>query len=203
MEPLRHLKAVAAPLDLANINTDQLFPARFIKKPRAVGYAQYAFHDIRRDEQGSLRAEFVLNQPRFSDAKILVAGPNFGSGSSREGAVYTLYDAGFRVILAPSFGEIFASNCLKNGVLAATLPSEIITHIQSELVAGEPIISVDLESETLQLHSGEHVQMPLDPFQKKCLMEGLNEIDLSLQYEGQISQFERTYRERFPWMQTI
>lgn len=203
MEPLRHLKAIAAPLDLANINTDQLFPARFIKKPRAVGYAQYAFHDIRRDEQGALRAEFALNQPRFSDAKILVAGPNFGSGSSREGAVYTLHDAGFRVIFAPSFGEIFASNCLKNGVLAATLPPEVITRIQQELIANEPIISVDLESETLQLHSGEQIRMPLDPFQKKCLMEGLNEIDLSLQYERQISDFEYTYRARFPWMQTV
>jgi len=200
MDPLIRITATAAPLDLANVNTDQLFPARFIKKPRAVGYAQYAFHDIRRDDEGNLRSEFPLNQPRYSEAKILVAGANFGSGSSREGAVYTLYDAGFRAIFAPSFGEIFASNCLKNGVLAVALPAQIITDIQTKLATLEPTMTVDLQDETIKLSSGEIIAIPLDPFQKRCLMEGLNEIDLSLEFSAQITAFEAQYRARFPWI---
>ena len=114
MEPLIQISAIGAPLRLANVNTDQLFPARFIKKPRAVGYAQYLFHDIRRTDAGDINPNFSLNHPKFETAKILFAGANFGSGSSREGAVYALYDSGFRAVFAPSFGEIFAANCLKN-----------------------------------------------------------------------------------------
>ena len=113
MEPLIQINAIGAPLRLANVNTDQLFPARFIKKPRAVGYAQYLFHDIRRTDVGDINPNFSLNDPKFETAQILFAGANFGSGSSREGAVYALYDSGFRAVFAPSFGEIFAANCLK------------------------------------------------------------------------------------------
>lgn len=200
MEPLTTLKAIAAPLDLANVNTDQLFPARFIKKPRAVGYAQYAFHDIRRDDQGTLREEFPLNQTRFENAHILVAGANFGSGSSREGAVYTLYDAGFRAILAPSFGEIFASNCLKNGVLAAVMPQSTIAHIQAQLLTIDPTVIITIGDEVIELASGERIEMPLDAFQKRCLMEGLNEIDLSLEFSNEITAFEERYHSRFPWI---
>lgn len=200
MEPLTTLRAIAAPLDLANVNTDQLFPARFIKKPRAIGYAQYAFHDIRRDDQGALREEFPLNQPRFENARILVAGANFGSGSSREGAVYTLYDAGFRAILAPSFGEIFASNCLKNGVLAAVMPQITIAHIQAQLLTIDPTVIITIGDEVIELASGERIEMPLDAFQKRCLMEGLNEIDLSLEFSNEITAFEEHYHSRFPWI---
>ena len=124
MEPLIQISAIGAPLPLANVNTDQLFPARFIKKPRAVGYAQYLFHDIRRTDAGDINPNFSLNDPKFETAQILFAGANFGSGSSREGAVYALYDSGFRAVFAPSFGEIFAANCLKNGVLTARLDQE-------------------------------------------------------------------------------
>ena len=126
MEPLIQISAIGAPLRLANVNTDQLFPARFIKKPRAVGYAQYLFHDIRRTDTGDINPNFSLNDPKFETAQILFAGANFGSGSSREGAVYALYDSGFRAVFAPSFGEIFAANCLKNGVLTARLDQEKI-----------------------------------------------------------------------------
>ena len=133
MEPLIQISAIGAPLRLANVNTDQLFPARFIKKPRAVGYAQYLFHDIRRTDAGDINPNFSLNHPKFETAKILFAGANFGSGSSREGAVYALYDSGFRAVFAPSFGEIFAANCLKNGVLTARLDQETIQSIQEAL----------------------------------------------------------------------
>ena len=184
MEPLGTLKATAAPLRLANVNTDQLFPARFIKKPRAVGYAQYLF-----------------NQARFSDAKVIVAGANFGSGSSREGAVYALYDAGFRALFAPSFGEIFASNCLKNGILTAKLDQQTIDAIQSLLLSSDDAsVIVDINSETLTLPSGESIPLTLDPFQKHCLINGLNEIDLSLEFHDAISAFEAAYRKQYPWI---
>ena len=201
MEPLGTLKATAAPLRLANVNTDQLFPARFIKKPRAVGYAQYLFHDIRRNDASELDQNFSLNQARFSDAKVIVAGANFGSGSSREGAVYALYDAGFRALCAPSFGEIFASNCLKNGILTAKLDQQTIDAIQSLLLSSDDAsVIVDINSETLTLPSGESIPLTLDPFQKHCLINGLNEIDLSLEFHDAISAFEATYRQQYPWI---
>ncbi len=201
MEPLIRLTSRAVPLPLANINTDQLFPARFIKKPRAVGYAQYLFHDIRRTDDGQLSTEFPLNQEKFNESKILVAGPNFGSGSSREGAVYALYDSGFRAILAPSFGEIFASNCLKNGMLTARLNADAIHQIQTELTTTEnPELSIDVAEEALITPAGTKIGLDLDPFQKHCLMNGLNEIDLSLEFADAITQFESDYRKAFPWI---
>ena len=201
MEPLIKLTSRAVPLPLANINTDQLFPARFIKKPRAVGYAQYLFHDIRRTDDEQLSTEFPLNQAKFNDSKILVAGPNFGSGSSREGAVYALYDSGFRAILAPSFGEIFASNCLKNGMLTARLNADAIHQIQTELTTTEnPELSIDIAEEALITSAGTKIGLDLDPFQKHCLMNGLNEIDLSLEFDDAITQFESDYRKAFPWI---
>lgn len=201
MEPLIKLTSRAVPLPLANINTDQLFPARFIKKPRAVGYAQYLFHDIRRTDDGQLSTEFPLNQAKFNESKILVAGPNFGSGSSREGAVYALYDSGFRAILAPSFGEIFASNCLKNGMLTAQLNADAIHQIQTELTTTEnPELSIDVAEEALITPAGTKIGLDLDPFQKHCLMNGLNEIDLSLEFDDAITQFESDYRKAFPWI---
>lgn len=201
MEPLIRLTSRAVPLPLANINTDQLFPARFIKKPRAVGYAQYLFHDIRRTDDGQLSTEFPLNQEKFNESRILVAGPNFGSGSSREGAVYALYDSGFRAILAPSFGEIFASNCLKNGMLTARLNADAIHQIQTELTTTEnPELSIDVAEEALITPAGTKIGLDLDPFQKHCLMNGLNEIDLSLEFADAITQFESDYRKAFPWI---
>lgn len=201
MEPLIKLRSKAVPLPLANINTDQLFPARFIKKPRAVGYAQYLFHDIRRTDDGQLNPEFPLNQSKYDGAKILIAGPNFGSGSSREGAVYTLYDAGFRAILAPSFGEIFASNCLKNGVLAAALSADLIDQLQTELLTSQnPELSINIAEETLTTPAGREVKLSLESFQQHCLMNGLNEIDLSLEFNEAITRFESDYRKTFPWI---
>ena len=200
MEPLIQLNAIGAPLRLANVNTDQLFPARFIKKPRAVGYAQYLFHDIRRTDAGDTNPSFSLNKPKFASAKILFAGSNFGSGSSREGAVYALYDSGFRAVFAPSFGEIFAANCLKNGVLTARLDQEMIQSIQEELDhAQEPRVSIDIDKEHITLPTGQVVKFNLDPFQKHCLMNGLNEIDLSLEFNDEITTFEENHRKTYPW----
>jgi 3-isopropylmalate/(R)-2-methylmalate dehydratase small subunit len=201
MEPFKTLTAVAAPLDMANVNTDQIFPARMIKKPRSVGYAQFTFHDIRRDAEGRLREDFPLNQQRYRDARILVTGVNFGCGSSREGAVYTLLDAGFRVLIAPSFGDIFAANCLKNGVLTITLPEETVAALRQEIAAAEePRLTVDLEAECITRPSGETLAFATEPFQKHCLLNGLNEIDLSLGFAEEMDAFEAAHRERMPWL---
>ena len=200
MEPLIQLNAIAAPLRLANINTDQLFPARFIKKPRAVGYARYLFHDIRRTDAGYINTKFSLNHEKFETAKILVTGANFGSGSSREGAVYALYDSGFRAVFAPSFGEIFAANCLKNGILTVRLAQDTIVTIQEELDHAQlPQVSVNVGQENITLPSGQVIDFDLDPFQKHCLMNGLNEIDLSLEFNDAITAFEENHRKTFPW----
>lgn len=201
MDPFETLAAVAVPLEQANVNTDQIFPARMIKKPRAVGYAQFTFHDIRRDDAGKLRGDFPLNQQKYRDARILVAGVNFGCGSSREGAVYTLLDSGFRVIIAPSFGDIFAANCLKNGLLTITLPEATVSGLREELAAAaEPRLTVDLEAEEITRPSGESLAFQAEPFQKHCLLNGLNEIDLSLEFAAEIEAFEQAHRARLPWL---
>ena len=203
MEPFTTLTAVAAPLDLANVNTDQIFPARFIKKPRSVGYAQFTFHDVRRHSGGEEkeREDFPLNQDRFRQAKILVCGINFGCGSSREGAVYTLMESGVRVLIAPSFGDIFAANCLKNGLLTVILPETSVAALRKELQkANDPKMTVDLENETITRPSGETLAFSPDPFAKHCLLNGLNEIDLSLEFGAEMDTFEATHRARFPWL---
>ena len=201
MEPFTTVTATAAPLDLANVNTDQIFPARFIKKPRAVGYAQFTFHDLRRDDSGEIRDDFPLNQDRFRDAKILVADANFGCGSSREGAVYTLQDYGIRAVIAPSFGDIFAANCLKNGVLTVILPGRIVAGLRMDLHrVDDPGLTIDLEAETITAPGGKTLDFSPDPFQKDCLLRGLNEIDLSLEFVDRIAAYEATRDERFPWL---
>lgn len=202
MEPFKTVTGVAAPLDQSNINTDQIFPARFIKKPRSVGYAQFTFHDLRRrDSDGGLREDFPLNQARYKDARILVGGVNFGCGSSREGAVYTLEEAGFRVLIAPSFGDIFAANCLKNGLLTIALPEETVADLRAELEGAEsPVMTVDLEAETITRPSGERLSFQPESFQKHCLLKGLNEIDLSLEFGAEMEAFEKAHRARLPWL---
>ena len=201
MEPFKKLTAVAAPLDLANINTDQIFPARFIKKPRSVGYAQFAFHDLRRTAEGALRDDFSLNLTRYRDAEILVCGVNFGCGSSREGAVYTLQESGVKVLIAPSFGDIFAANCQKNGLLTIILPDKTVAGLRAELEqADKPRMTVDLQGETITRPLGKSLRFSADPFQKDCLLKGLNEIDISLQFVAEMDAFEKAHRERFPWL---
>lgn len=201
MEPFKTFTATAAPLDLANINTDQIFPARFIKKPRDVGYAQFTFHDLRRDDGGEIREDFPLNQDRFRNAKILVADANFGCGSSREGAVYTLQDSSIRAVIAPSFGDIFAANCMKNGVLTITLPDKTVTELRAALhKANDPNLTIDLEAETITAPGGQVLRFSPDSFQKDCLLKGLNEIDLSLEFADDMAAFETANREQFPWL---
>jgi 3-isopropylmalate/(R)-2-methylmalate dehydratase small subunit len=200
MEPFKTIKATAAPLDMANVSTDHIFPARYIRKPRGPGYAPYAFHDLRFGDAGAERPGFVLNDARFRNARILVADANFGCGSSREGAVYSLMDYGFRVLIAPSFGDIFAGNCLKNGMLTIRLPVSVSGPLRRALAEAEaPELTVDLEAQRIAAPGGA-IDFDFDPFEKKCLLEGLNEIDLSMQHEDEIAAFEAARKEASPWL---
>jgi len=201
MEPFKTLSATAAPLDMANVNTDQIFPARYIRKPRGPGYAPYVFHDLRFAEDGGARPGFVLNQPHYDGARILVADANFGCGSSREGAVYALQDYGIKAVIAPSFGDIFAANALKNGLLTVCLATEIAARLRAELAtAKEPVMTIDLAAQRIAGPGGTELGFEIDPFDKECVLEGLNEIDLSLRHEAEIARFEINYRRQFPWL---
>ncbi len=199
MEPFVTITATAAALDRANVNTDQIFPARYIKKLRGPGYREFCFQDLRLNDDGTEKPDFPLNQPRYRDAEILVSDINFGCGSSREGAVYALQDFGFRVVIAPSFGDIFASNCLKNGLLTVRLAADEAAELRRRIDGLErPVMSVDLAAQTI-VCGNRTIEFAFDAFEKECLLQGLNEIDLSLRQEDEIAAFEKDYRGRFPW----
>jgi 3-isopropylmalate/(R)-2-methylmalate dehydratase small subunit len=201
MEPFTRLTAVALPIDQANINTDQIFPARFLKKPRAQGYAAYLFHDIRFNRDGTEDPAFVLNEPRYRKARILVANSNFGCGSSREGAVYTLQDFGFRALIAPSFGDIFAANCVKNGVVPVVLPQTVVAELRHQLrMSDDPMVTVDLVQQEVAGPDGRRYEFAIEPFPKHCLLNGIDEIEFTLQHEANIAAFEQGYRADFEWL---
>ena len=183
-EKFTSLTAIAAPYEPVNVDTDQIIPARFLKVPRKDGYGKFLFHDLRENPA------FVLNRPPYDRAGILVANANFGSGSSREGAAYAFRDAGFRALVAPSFGDIFFNNCLKNGIVPARLPGEICSSMRKELLEkpGREI-TVDLET---QLVDGKH-PFVIDPFFRELLLNGLDEIGLTLSMLPEIEAFERAY----------
>lgn len=194
---------VAAPIDGRNIDTDQIIPARFLKADRAKGYGQFLFHDLRFDAEGREIAAAVLNREPFRASRILVTDVNFGCGSSREGAVYALHDYGIRAVLAPSFGDIFYNNCLKNGIVPVTLDETMATDLRARLAAGEDReITVDLESQTVTLPGGEQQGFAIDPFWRECLMRGVDEIELTLGYLDRIEDFERNYYAMHAWART-
>jgi 3-isopropylmalate/(R)-2-methylmalate dehydratase small subunit len=201
MEPFRSLTAIAAPLDMSNVNTDQIIPARFLRKPRSAGYGNFLFNDIRQRADGSANPDFVLNRPAFSPARILVSGKNFGCGSSREGAVYALHDAGFRAVIAPSFGDIFFNNCAKNGVVAAQLSEPAIDGLMRQLTASPgATMTVDLEHDGVIAPDGTRHGFSLEPSRKRCLLEGLDDIQLTLQHDGAIAALEQQRYSRLPWL---
>jgi 3-isopropylmalate/(R)-2-methylmalate dehydratase small subunit len=195
LEPFTTLEAVAAPLDMANVDTDRIIPARFLRQPRSAGYHHWLFHDLR--EQGG----FVLDRAEFKDAKILVAAENFGCGSSREGAVWALAGAGFRAWIAPSFGDIFFENSFKNGALPVVLPAARVAAIRA-LLAERPgtRLKIDLAAQTVTLPDGGVERFEVDPFRKECLLNGWDEIDLTLQHEAAISAYEQRHKGEAPWL---
>ncbi len=191
-EPWRTLRGRAVVLDLVNIDTDQIIPARFLRKPRSEGFHHYLFHSLRRTPDGALRADFPLNAPTAAGAQVLVAGDNFGCGSSREGAVYALVDAGFRAVVAAGFGDIFAGNALKNGLLPVRLPADVVAALMQALQAGPGLeVTVDLEAQQVAWGGAAAHAFEVDPFAREMLLAGTDEIGLTLASVAQIEAFER------------
>ncbi len=194
MEPFRLHTGIVAPLDRANVDTDQIIPKQFLKRIERSGFGQFLFHDWRRLSDGAPDPDFVLNQSLYAGASVLVAGKNFGCGSSREHAPWALADYGFRAIIAPSFADIFANNCLKNGLLTVAISETEVAEIMRR--ANEVPryrLTVDLEQSELRDVLGLSIAFSIDPFPRRCLLEGLDEIGLTLQHESEIAAYEKAH----------
>jgi 3-isopropylmalate/(R)-2-methylmalate dehydratase small subunit len=195
------IDAAAVPMLQANIDTDQIIPARFLQKPRKNGLQDYLFHDLRFDDSGAALPTFVLNDPRYSASRILIAGRNFGCGSSREAAVYALWDYGFRTVIAPSFGDIFYGNCLKNGLLPVQLSGDTIDSIGTELLANPGAhVQIDLDRQRGSSSSGSEFHFTIDGSAKHRLLHGLDELDYTTSLRQQIEAFESQSATRRPWL---
>jgi 3-isopropylmalate/(R)-2-methylmalate dehydratase small subunit len=196
MKPFETHTGVAVPLDRVDIDTDQIIPKQFLKRIERTGFGQFLFFDHRFRDDGTPNPEFVLNRPEYEGASILVAGRNFGTGSSREHAPWALLDYGFKCIIAPSFADIFYSNCFQNGILPVVLPQETIDRIMAA-AAGQPgySLTVDLEAQRVWDSDEDVVAgFDIDPFRRESLLKGLDDIGLTLQVEHKIEAFERSHR---------
>ena len=191
MESFEKVHGVVAPLDLPNVDTDQIIPKQFLKRIERTGFGQFLFYDWRFLEDGTLNPEFELNQERYRGASILVARANFGCGSSREHAPWSLLDYGFRCIIAPSFADIFFNNCFKNGLLPVRLSEEQVEAIFQRVRATAGFqMTVDLQKQQIQAEGGMSCRFQVDPFRRRCLLNGWDDIGLTLRHEDLISQFE-------------
>ena len=201
MQPFTRLKALAAPLYQPNIDTDKLIPHRFLRKPLSAGYRNFLFYNERFTPEGAEKKDFVLNREPFNRAQILVAGANFGCGSTREGAVYALADFGIRCVIAPSFGDIFYANCLQNGLLPVVLPEETVGRLAArvELHPGAEI-AVDLEAQSVTAPAGDTHRFDIEPSRKHRLLKGLDDIGVTLEFSGDIERFEKAYRSKLHWL---
>ena len=201
MEKFTKLRAVAAPLPMVNVDTDKIIPKQFLKTIERTGLAKGLFYELRFDEEGQPKEGFVLDQPAYREAKILVAGANFGCGSSREHAPWALLDFGIRCVIAPSFADIFYNNCFKNGILPIALPQEQVDLLMDDAERGQnAIVSVDLESQTITGPDGGEISFDIDPFRKHCLLNGLDDIALTLEKGTAIDGFEDGQRGAQPWL---
>lgn len=200
MEKVTRLTAKACPLALPNLNTDQILPARFLKWPRSRGLGQVLFQDLRFDSAGKEREDFPINQPRYRAAKILIGGRNFGGGSSREAAVYALYDHGFRCVIAPSYGDIFAQNSVKNGLLTAVAPEADVAELAAAVSAHpDRPVTVDLEQQTITCGNRSYA-FAIDPVSRNQLLNGWDDVDLTESYRDKISVFKSEDSARRPWV---
>jgi 3-isopropylmalate/(R)-2-methylmalate dehydratase small subunit len=200
MQPFRKHSGKVTPLHRANIDTDQIIPKQFLKRIEKIGFGEFLFNDWRRRADGAPDPAFPLNQSRYSGASILVAGKNFGCGSSREHAVWALADFGFRAVIAPSFADIFANNCVKNGVLTVVLPENEVDEIArraSETPAYQ--LAIDLENCTVEDGQGLATHFRIDDFTRHCLLEGLDDIGLTLQHEPEIAAYEARHPVPAVW----
>ena len=203
MQPFQTLTATAAKLDQVNVDTDQIIPKQFLKKIERTGFGIHLFHDWRFiDDAGQKpNPDFILNQPRYQGAQILVAGDNFGCGSSREHAPWALLDYGFRSIIAPSFADIFYNNCAKNGILLVALPEASVQQLFTEIEENVGCeLTVDLPNQKVQSSKGLEFSFEIDPFVKHRLLNGLDDIGWTLQFQSEIEKFEASYQKQAPWM---
>ena len=186
MEPFKNIQSIVTPLDKVNVDTDQIVPKQFLKLVQKSGFGKFLFYNWRFDENENEKTDFILNDSKYNDSKILIAGDNFGCGSSREHAVWALQDYGFSVIIAPSFADIFFSNCFKNGILPISLDQKIVNSLYTE----NGLIHVDLEKQLILTDSRE-ISFKIDSHKKKILLEGLDDIAQTFQLEDKISEFEK------------
>ncbi len=201
MDKFIKLSAVAAPLPMNNIDTDMIIPQQFLKTIKRTGLGIHAFTNIRYHDDGSEREDFVLNRPAYRKAEILIAGENFGCGSSREHAPWALKDFGIKCIIAPSFADIFYGNCFKNGLLPVTLPQEVIGRLMDDAGrGGNAIITVDLEQQQITGPDGGVVSFEIDPYRRHCLLNGLDDIGLTLQKKAAIRDYEAKRKLSQPWL---
>ncbi|MEM6851485.1 MAG: 3-isopropylmalate dehydratase small subunit [Pseudomonadota bacterium] len=202
MQEFTTLTGVAAPLGMANIDTDMIIPKQFLKTIQRQGLAKGLFYELRYTADGAKVDDFILHQPVYQNAEILVAGPNFGCGSSREHAPWALLDFGIRCVIAPSFADIFYNNCFKNGVLPITLPQEDVDKLLDEANGANHRFAIDLEAQTVSAPSGAVFHFDIDPERKVNLLNGCDDIDLSLQKASSIDAFEAERAARQPWLAT-
>ncbi len=201
MDKFTTLTGVAAPLPLINVDTDMIIPKQFLKTIRRTGLGRNLFDEMRYLEDGSENPDFVLNRPAWREAKILVAGENFGCGSSREHAPWALLDFGIRVVIAPSFADIFFNNCAKNGILAITLPEAEVAKLMDDAERGaNAVLTVDLEAQEIRGPDGGVIRFEIDPHRKRCLLEGLDDIGLTLEKADAIAAYEERARLAAPWL---
>ncbi|MFZ0064939.1 MAG: 3-isopropylmalate dehydratase small subunit [Pseudolabrys sp.] len=200
MEKFVRLTAKACPLMIPNLNTDQILPARYLKWPRSRGLGAVLFHDFRLDAEGRPRIDIPFNQDTYRDARILLAGRNFGGGSSREAAVYALYDHGFRCVIAPSFGDIFAQNAVKNGLLTAVATEAEIAELAAAISA-DPAQTIDVDLERQTISSGPlNCTFMIDPVSRNQLLNGWDDVDLTDSYREQITAFRAKDKAARPWV---
>ncbi len=201
MEKFEKLTGVAAPLPMVNVDTDMIIPKQFLKTIKRSGLGVNLFDEMRYDDDGKEKPDFVLNRPAYRNAEILVAGENFGCGSSREHAPWAIKDFGIRCVIAPSFADIFFNNCFKNGILPITLPQSQVDMLMKDAEKGANAkMTVDLEAQTIATSDGEVIAFDVDPFRKHCLLEGLDDIALTLEKGAAIDRFEKTAETRRPWV---
>ncbi|MDG4649429.1 3-isopropylmalate dehydratase small subunit [Roseibacterium sp. SDUM158017] len=201
MEKFNRLTGVAAPLPLINVDTDMIIPKQFLKTIKRSGLGKNLFDEMRYDDDGNEIADFVLNKPAYRDAQILVAGENFGCGSSREHAPWALLDFGIRCVIAPSFADIFFNNCFKNGILPIVLPQEDVDKLMDDAERGaNAVVTIDLENQMITGPDGGEITFDVDPFRKHCLLNGLDDIGLTLEKAAAIDSFEAQADQARPWV---
>ena len=201
MEKFEKLSGIAAPMPLVNIDTDMIIPKQFLKTIKRTGLGVHAFDEMRYKDDGSENPDFVLNKPAYRDSQIIVAGDNFGCGSSREHAPWALADFGIKVIVSTSFADIFYNNCFKNGMLPVVLPQEQVDLLMKDAEKGANArVEVDLETQTITTSDGETIAFDIDPFRKRCLLEGLDDIGLTMEKAAAIDTFESAAAQARPWV---